>query len=211
MRAATYAGPISAPAAIAWTLVAPAASRMRGKCAAIAPVTLQAAADALQSESRQRPADRGSKTRDQGDAGDGAARRVAVDAAERAEGGVIKAKSHADAEQQPGCGQHRDRMRETEQGEPRGKRQIGDRQHLASADAIDLPADARAEQGRNHQRRRKRRKDPVRGNAEIVRDRIGQDGRQIIAGGPCQRLRRTQRQNDWKLALAHCIPIIHRQ
>src|SRR5437016_14053855 len=46
MRAATCAGPISAPAATACTEVAPAASRMRGKCAAMAPVTLQAAAKA---------------------------------------------------------------------------------------------------------------------------------------------------------------------
>ena len=46
MRAATCDGPISAPAATACSDVAPADSRMRGRCAAIAPVTLQAAAKA---------------------------------------------------------------------------------------------------------------------------------------------------------------------
>ncbi len=46
MRANTCAGPISAPAATACRVVAPAASRIRGRCAAIAPVTLQAAAKA---------------------------------------------------------------------------------------------------------------------------------------------------------------------
>src|ERR1700737_1565188 len=46
MRANTCAGPISAPADTACRVVAPAASRIRGRCAAIAPVTLQAAAKA---------------------------------------------------------------------------------------------------------------------------------------------------------------------
>ena len=59
--------------------------------------------DALQSPGRQRPSDCGGKTRDQGNAGDRATRGIAVDTAKRAKGRVVKAKSHADAEQQPGC------------------------------------------------------------------------------------------------------------
>ena len=92
---------------------------------------------------------------------------------------------------------------EAEQREPRGQRQIGDRQHRAAADQIDLPADARAEQGGDHQRGGERGKNPVRGNAEIARDRIGQDRRQIIARGPGQRLRGAEREDDRKLARVH--------
>ena len=69
-----------------------------------------APADAFQSPGRQRPADGRGKTRDQRDAGDRAARGVAIDASQRAEGGVVQAKSHADAEQKPGDHQHRDRI-----------------------------------------------------------------------------------------------------
>ena len=61
----------------------------------------------LQPQRGQRPADRAGKTRDQRDAGDRAARLVAIDAPQRGEGGVVQAKSHADAEQQPGDDQDR--------------------------------------------------------------------------------------------------------
>ena len=167
MRAATCAGPIRAPAATACSVVAPAASRMRGRCAAIAPVTLQAAAkanasrtmvrsigmcgfvdaataalapftdgsmkklsgrpiricasgpgeagvapaDAFEPERRQRPSDGRGKAREQRDAGDRAARGIAIDAPQRGEGGVVQAEAHADAEQQPGDDQHRNRSR----------------------------------------------------------------------------------------------------
>ncbi len=152
--------------------------------------------DAFQSERRQRPADGRGKARDQGDAGDRAPRRVAIDASQRAEGGVVQAKSHADAEQQPGRHQHRDRIAGAEQRQSRGKRQIGDRQHRPAADEIDLPADARAEHRGNHQRGREGGKDPVRGDAEVARDRIGEDRGQVIARSPGQRLRGAERQND---------------
>ena len=94
-------------------------------------------------------------------------------------------------------------MRETEQGQPGGQRQIGDRQHLASADQIDLPPDPRPEQCRNHQRGRECRKYPVRGNAEIAGDRIGQNRGQVIARGPRQRLRGAERQDDGEGTRAH--------
>ena len=119
------------------------------------PIRICAAAQAKQvlrqpmvssPQARQRPSDGRGKTRDQRDAGDGSARCVAIDAPERCEGGIIEAKSHADAEQQPGDHQHRDRIGAAEQRQSRGQRQIGNRQHLAAADQIDLPADARAEQ-----------------------------------------------------------------
>ena len=48
-RAATWAGPIIMPAKTACAGVAPNASTMRGRCAAIADVTVQAAANANES------------------------------------------------------------------------------------------------------------------------------------------------------------------
>ena len=159
--------------------------------------------DGLQSPGGQRPADGAGETGDQRDSGDRAARGVAIDAAQRAESRVIQAKPHADAEQQPGENQHRDRMGAAEQRKARGQCQIGGRQHLAAADQIDLPPDARAEQGGDHQRGREGGEDPVAGNAEIVRDRVGQNSRQIITRRPCQGLCGAERQNDRKLAFAH--------
>ena len=160
-------------------------------------------ADIFQSPGGQRPAYGRGKTRDQRDAGDGPARVVAIDAPERGEGRVVQAKSHADSEQQPGHHQHRDRIAAAEHHQSRRQRQVGSRQHRPAADQIDLPADTRAEHCRNHQRAGERGKDPVRGNAEIAPDRIGQDRRQIIAGSPGQRLRGAERRNEGKLALAH--------
>ena len=164
-----------------------------------------APADGLQAKRRQRPADRRSKTRNERDAGDRAARGLAIDAPERAEGGIIEAIAHADAEQEPGQHQHPDRLREAEQHEPARKHQIGDRQHRPAADAVDLAADARPEQAGDHQRRRIGAENPVRGDAEIVRDRIGDQRRQIDAGGPGQRLGGAECQDDGELAPAHAV------
>ena len=55
-----------------------------------------APANAFEAKSRQRPSDRRGKARNQRDAGDRAARRVAMDASERAEGCVVEAKSHSE-------------------------------------------------------------------------------------------------------------------
>ena len=155
-----------------------------------------APADGLEPQRGQRPADGGGKAREQRDAGDRAPRPFAIDAAERAEGGVVQAHPHADAEHQPGHDQHRDRIGEAKQDKACRQRQIGNAKHRAAADEIDLPADARADKGRDHQRGRERRKDPVRGNAEVAADRVGQNGGQVIAGSPGQRLRGAERQDD---------------
>ena len=113
-------------------------------------------------------------------------------------------------EQQPGCepelGSNAVRP---SKASPRPASDIGNRQHRPAADQIDLPADPRTKHRRDHQRGGERGKDPVRGNAEIARDRIGQDRRQIVTGCPRQRLRGAERQNDRKLALrswliCHC-------
>ena len=155
-----------------------------------------APADGLQPERGERPAHGGRKTREQRDAGDRAPRALAIDAAERAEGGIVKAHPHADAEQEPGDDQHRNRISQSKQGESCRQRQIGDAKHRAAADEIDLPADARADKGRYHQRGGEGTKDPVRGNAEVAPDRIGQNRRHVIARSPGQRLRGAERQND---------------
>ena len=176
--------------------------RRRPRKAGVAP------ADRLQPPRGQRPSHRRGEACDQGDAGDRAPRRVAIDAAERAEGGVVEARAHADAEQEPGGEQHRYRIGEAEQRQPRGQHEVGKRQHGPAADQIDLPADARPEHGRDDQRRREGGKDPVRGDAEIARDRIGEDRRQVIARSPGQRLRGAERHNDGKLAAVHCVSLL---
>ena len=108
------------------------------------------------------------------------ARRVAIDAPERGKGRIVEARAHADAEQEPRDDEQGDRRGEAEQHEARRQHQIGHRQHGPAADEIDLAADARPEQGGDHQRRREGAEYPVRGDAEIARDRVGQDGRQIM-------------------------------
>src|ERR1700728_1362352 len=52
-----------------------------------------------------------------------------VDAPQRTEGGVVEAKAHADAEQQPGRRQRPDRRRRAEQREARRQKQIGGAEH----------------------------------------------------------------------------------
>ena len=131
-----------------------------------------------------------------------------MDPPQRGEGGVVQAGSHTDAEQQPGDHHDGDRIGQTEQRQSRGQQQIGSRQYRPSTDQVDLPADTRAEQGCNHQRRRKGAKNPIRGDAEIARDRIGQDRRQIHARRPGQRLRGAERHDDGKLASAHGLDAI---
>ena len=162
-----------------------------------------APADVFEAQRRQRPSDGRGKPRQQRDAGDRTARGVAIDTPEGGEGCVVQAKRHPDAEQQPGDDQHGNGISRAEQRQPHCQRQVGDRQHLPAADQVDLPADARAEQGCDHQRGRERRKDPVRGDAEVARDRIGENRRQVIARRPREGLRGAERQNDRKLPSAH--------
>ena len=138
-------------------------------------------ADRLKPERAQRPADRAGEARDQRDAGDRRSRVAAVDAAQRAERRIVEAEAHADAEQQPGRRHHPERGRCAKQREPRRENDVGGAENLPSADAIDLPPDPRAEQSGNHQRSRERGEEPVARDPEVARDRIGQDGRQIVA------------------------------
>lgn len=162
-----------------------------------------APADGREPPRGQRPADGAGEAGQQGDAGDRAPRLVAIDAAERGEGGVVQPEPHAGAEQQPRRDQHRDRSGQAQHRQPRRENDVGGRQHLPAAELVDLPADPGPEQRRDHQRCRERREHPVAGNAEIVGDRIGEDGREIVARGPGQRLGGAQRQDEGKLARAH--------
>jgi len=132
-----------------------------------------APADRLKAPSRERPSNRARKSRKQCNAGDRLARIVAVDPPQRAERRVVKAAPHADAEQDPGDDQYRDRGADTKQSQSGGQRQIGRGQHRPAAEVIDLAPDARTDDRRDHQRGGKGGKDPVRGDAEVTRDRIG--------------------------------------
>jgi hypothetical protein len=62
-----------------------------------------------------------------------------------------------------------------------------------AADPIDLPSDAWPEQSGDHQRSGECREKPVARNPKVVRDRIGENGRQIVARSPRQRLGRAKR------------------
>ena len=251
-RAATCAGPTRAAAAIAAVVLAPAISRRRGRCAAMAPVTNQVAAntkariaiaprgagDASPSTSdartgggargissrfrgspitmcsaaqirhaaapaelriekgRERPSDRAGKAGDQGDAGDRSARRAAVEPGEGGESRIIKAHGHADAEHRPGQSQGEKSLRDTEQDQPRRQHQIGQRQHAAAAAVVDRAADGRAQHRRQQQRAREQPKHSRPREPEALRDRIGQDRRQVITRSPGERLRRPERGDD---------------
>ena len=94
-------------------------------------------------------------------------------------------------------------MRESEQHEPGCEDEIGDRQHRAAADAVDLAADAWPEDRGDDERRRIGAENPVRGDAEIVRDGIGDQRRQVDTGGPGERLGGAECQDDGELAPAH--------
>jgi len=61
---------------------------------------------------------------------------------------------------------------------------------------INLPADARTEQSGNHQRRGECGEEPVARNAEIVRDGIRKDRRQVVARRPGESLCGPQRDDD---------------
>ena len=84
-----------------------------------------APADRLQAPLGQRPADGAGKSRDQRDPGDRLARLVAVDTAERGEGGVVQAEPHADAEDQPRRPHHLDRVRHGQHDQSRGDDDVG--------------------------------------------------------------------------------------
>jgi hypothetical protein len=72
---------------------------------------------------------------------------------------------------------------DTEQDETRRQDQIGQRQHAAAAPVVDRAADGRAEHGRPRE-------------SKALRDRIGQNGRQVIARSPGKRLCRPKRGDD---------------
>lgn len=74
---------------------------------------------------------------------------------------------------------------------------------LSSSDAVDLAPHVRAKQSGYHQRCGECREEPVAGNPEIVRDRIGQDGRQIVARSPREGLRGAERRDHPKPSPIH--------
>src|SRR2546430_1140827 len=84
-----------------------------------------------------------------------------------AEGSVVEAEPHADAQQQPRHRPSPDRGRCAEQRETTRENEIGDAKNLPPPDAVDLPPDARAQQSRDHERGREGREEPVAGNPEV--------------------------------------------
>src|SRR5690348_11818312 len=159
-------------------------------------ITGIAPSDRLEAERAQGPGNRARKPRNQRDARNRASRVLAIDASERAKGGIIEAEPHADAEQQPRCRHRPNRGRRAEESEPASEHEIGDAQDLPAADTVDLAADTRTEQSGDHQRSGERREKPVAGNPEIMRNWISENGRQIVARSPSKRLRRAERQHD---------------
>ena len=147
-------------------------------------------------KSRERPSDRAGKTGDQRNAGDRPAGRAAIEAGQCREGRFIEAHRHADAEQEPGERQQENLMRKTEQHEPGRQDHIRDGQHAAAAMLINGAADGRTENGRQQQRTRENAEDDRPRYAGSIRDRIGEDRRQIIARGPGQGLRGPERRHD---------------
>ena len=86
--------------------------------------------------------------------------------------------------------------RDPEQDEPRRQDEIGQRQHPAAAAVVDRTPDGRAQNGRQQQRAREKAKNDCPRETEALRDRIGQNGRQVITRSPGKRLRRSERRDD---------------
>jgi hypothetical protein len=142
---------------------------------------------------RERPSDRAGKASDQSNAGNRSARRPAVESGEGGESRIIKAHRHTDAEHLPGQGQGEKSLRDTEQDEARRQDQIGQRQHAAAAPVVDRAADGRAQNSLQQQRAREHGEHGRPRESKALRDRIGQNGGQLIARSPGKRLRRPKR------------------
>ena len=117
--------------------------------------------DSVEAPRAQRPTDGTSKSCKQRDAGNRAPRIVAVDAAQGSERGVIKPKSHADAENEPSGRHHSGGVRKTQHNETTGQNEVRRAQNFAPTHPVDLPSDARTQQARNHKRGRKRGEYPI--------------------------------------------------
>jgi hypothetical protein len=128
--------------------------------------------------------------------GDRFARCTAVEPGKGGERRIIKSHGHADAERGPGQSQGEKSLRDTEQDEPRRQDQIGQRQHAAAAPVVDRAADGRAQNSRQQQRAREQAEHGRPRESKALRDRIGQNGRQVIARSPGKRLRRPKRGDD---------------
>ena len=84
----------------------------------------------------------------------------------------------------------------TEQDQPCGENQIGECQYAPAAVIIDSAPDGRAQHGRQQQRAREHAEHRRPRQPEALRDRIGQNRRQVITRSPGKRLRRSERSDD---------------
>ena len=125
-----------------------------------------------------------------------------------AERRVVETQSHADAEQQPGgptwptaSSMHRAAPA------PSARTTFEMQKHLSAADPIDLATDPRSEQGRRSQATAENAaKNQLLEIPEVVRDRIGQDGRQVVARRPGQGLGGAKRRDDSQTPPIHALP-----
>ena len=207
----------------AWSRLAPPSSRRHGTAASEVErqadqdmrcrpgETGIAPADMGEPIGRQRPADGGSKARDQRDAGDrrrarprhrcGRARRRPRHRGHspcRCRAGARPRSASESSSVKPSSTRPAAsvRLENDSTGRP-PTRSIWRPMRGPSRPAIDKRAGIGA-------------KDPVRGDAEIMRDRIGQQRRQIDAGGPGQRLGGAECQDDGELAPAHVVGAVSR-
>lgn len=155
---------------------------------------------------RQRPADGAGKAGDEGDAGDGTARLMAVEPHQRGERGFVEPAAHRHTHDQPGREQADRPAGQGHQRQAEGKQRAGGHQHRPTAPAVDAPAGVRPHDGRHDQGRREGGEDGGLAHAQLRRHRPRQHGGQVVGRGPGQRLGAAQGGDDAQPGPVHAQP-----
>ena len=130
-------------------------------------------------ERRQRPAHGAGEPAPQRQARDRRPRRRAVEPAECRERWVVQPAAHSEAQEQPAGQVDRQRRRERQRGQPGRKQQGCQRQHRATAVAVDRGADMRRGERGDQQAEGQATDHPGERPAGAVRDRAGEHRRQV--------------------------------
>ena len=152
----------------------------------------RAPAEMLDQERAARPAHRGGKATEQSHRRDGAARRPAVERAERGKDGVIKPGAHAGPGNGPAGEIEAEIVRGADQCQPGRDQNRATRQYDAPAAAGDGATDPRRHRACNQKAERKPAHDAVVGPSGVGGDRLRQHGEQIECRAPGRDLQCTE-------------------
>ena len=152
----------------------------------------------------ERPADRAGKPAEQGQGRDGAPRALAIEPAESREGGVVEARAHAGAEDQPGREIDRQCRGEREADQAERQQQRTRRQDRTSAAVLDAVADARRHEAARKQAEGQSPDNPAERPAGIAGDRLRQNRQEIVGRAPGEDLRHPEGRDDDRKAGCFC-------